>query len=67
MRGQVVTQIIVTIVTGDGLVSGFSDKYKLIIFFISRPSTEIQLSIKCLLTVKGKPKINACFGTVKHG
>ena len=36
---------------GDGLVSGFNEKYKArqVVLIVSRPSTEIQLNIRGLL------------------
>ena len=52
---------------GDGLGSGFYDNCKLYsLFIISRLSTEIQLSIQCLLLVTGNSIKKACLGTVMH-
>ena len=56
-----------TIITGDGLVSGFSDKYKVhILFIVSRASVKFHLSIQSLLIVMGNPITKACLGIAKH-
>ena len=73
--GEVVTRKIVltflscdfTIVTADGLLSGFIDKYKVhSLFIVSRLSTEIQLVIQGLLIVMGKATRSTCLHKVKY-
>ena len=49
-----------TIVTGDG-----NTNY-IVLFIVSRPSTQIQLSISGLLIAMRKPIRNAYLGIVKH-
>ena len=59
--------LLFSIVTGDELVSGFSDKYRVhSLFIVFRPSTKIQLSIQDLPIVIGNSMRNTCLDTMKH-